>query len=54
MGSKYRCAILSIFCCNLLHFLFNKSKQICYIRNAIHVLKKCKHEQYEVSNRIKN
>jgi len=27
------------FCCNLLHFLFNKSKQICYTRNVIHVQK---------------
>jgi hypothetical protein len=45
--------ILSIFCCNLLHFLFNKSKQTCYIRNEIHVKKNCKHEQYEASKRIK-
>ncbi len=54
MGSKYRCVIhfRSIFSCSLLHFLFNKSKQICYTKNAIHV-KKCKHEQYEAFKQIK-
>jgi hypothetical protein len=51
VGSKYKCIIhfRSIFCCSLLHFLFNKNIQI----KMQSMLSKCKHEQYEPTEQIK-